>query len=128
MSPALGEVCTFGDFECSQGAKCLPPIKGGMHGICQCKKLIGLSGPRCDEVTGAGWMFLTGCAISLLFTCYVIGANVDVGREMKARGKLKLDDMGRTLIYNFMLAVTIACFDIGTIISVRPSDRKDVNL
>jgi len=116
---AVGEACVFGENGCTAGAACNPPIEGGLHGTCQCDKIFGLSGPNCDEVTGAGWMLRVGCALSLLFANYVIAVNIGVGSEMRSLGKLKFDDMGRTLGCNFILAVAIASLDLCLIISVR---------
>jgi len=60
--------------------------------------MLGFSGPRCDEISGAGWMLVFGCALSLLFAAYVIGVHFNVLREMRMRRKFKFDDMGRTLM------------------------------
>ena len=120
----MGGACVHRDnIKCGHGANCELPVKGGIHGTCECHALWGFYGPRCDKVAVEGYIFVAGFALSLLFALYVIWVNVGVGREMRKRGKLKFDDLGRTLIFSILLTTCVVCLDLGFIVTVSNACR-----
>jgi len=119
MPTAVGEECGYGKWECTHGASCHLPADGGFQGTCGCETMYGFSGPRCDKVSGAGWMMVALCAISLMFACYVIAVHISVGRDMHASRKMKFDALGRTLISSILLTSSVVLTDLCAITTVK---------
>jgi len=101
--------------KCPQRFLCTPRLRlDGNH--CICNRYLGFRGAECRKRSRASWLLLVLSIIIAFMSFRALISNIVLALELKNSGRLKANNIGRTLFFNTLtLPPTIA---IGTFYSL----------
>jgi hypothetical protein len=100
--------------ECPSHMLCLAPNYTDA-GHCVCDRFFGFTGPQCRGRSKAAWLLLAFCAILSFFAVWALLSNIILALELKKTGRLKLNCIGRTLLFNTFTPIAFLSHYVGII-------------
>mmetsp|Transcript_19542 Transcript_19542/g.33040 ORF Transcript_19542/g.33040 Transcript_19542/m.33040 type:complete len:555 (+) Transcript_19542:127-1791(+) len=102
-SPKPNE-CEPGKYQCPGRFLCIPRRHlDSSH--CVCNRFLGFRGPDCRKRSRASWLLLVLSIINALMSFRSLILNVMLALELKNSGRLKANNVGRTLFFNTLMTL-----------------------
>ena len=115
--------CEPGVYQCPPRFLCLPRRRhDGSH--CVCNRFLGFRGPDCQKRSRASWLLLVLSIINALMSFRALIFNVMLALELKNSGRLKANNIGRTLFFNTLTPLPILAISTGYSLILLGVDRN----
>ena len=111
-SSLLANECEPGKYQCPARFICLPRRRhDGNH--CVCSRYLGFRGTECRNYSRASWLLFVFSIISLIGASKALRSNIVLALELKESGRLKGNNIGRTLFFNTLVTLPSMLINTG---------------
>jgi hypothetical protein len=117
--------CNPSKLECPSHMRCVSTQNGHSDhkNHCVCDRYFGFKGEGCEETTRASWFLCSLSVITALWALKALSSNVTLFHELSANGRIKANNIGRTLLFNTLMTLPLAAFSVGIVLTLVGVDE-----